>query len=119
MLRFCCIALAVIQKNAPSCKNCVHFRPYSRLLDYGDDRGRCSLFGEKNIVSDEVVYTPASNCRNNETLCGPQGGLFRQDAFTPIKEFAHNNNSPLQLAIYFLLIYLFVAAAGVYLPKIE
>ena len=49
-----------------SCINCLLFieTPSPYLF------GRCNKFGEKNLVSGEIDYELASNCRKNKKKCG-------------------------------------------------
>jgi hypothetical protein len=41
--------------------------------------GRCSKFGEKNIITDEIKYDYADKCREKESLCGKEGKYFEKE----------------------------------------
>jgi len=73
--------------NAPSCKNCVYFRP--SLIGLRDDSiytfGKCHKFGEKDVVSDKIRYTFADMCRTDEFKCGFRGKYFVQEKYAPIR----------------------------------
>lgn len=58
----------------PSCKNCIHYKPFSNNYDLG----KCSVFGEKNIISDEISNNYADKCRNDENKCGIEGKYFKE-----------------------------------------
>ena len=57
--------------NNPSCKNCMYF--YSNI-NYR--YSTCKLFGNKNIITDEIIYDLAIETRNNENKCGIKGKYF-------------------------------------------
>lgn len=59
---------------AAICKNCAYFRepkrPQSILM------GKCTKFGEKNIISGTIKYLSAQEIREDEDLCGKRGIYF-------------------------------------------
>jgi hypothetical protein len=54
------------------CKNCAYFREVrgQALL------GKCTKFGEKNIITGKISYACAYNVRNDEDLCGKRGVYY-------------------------------------------
>lgn len=57
----------------PSCNKCIHYQPTSLSND-----GYCKLFGEKNIISNDIRYEWASRCRENENKCGLQAKHYKE-----------------------------------------
>ena len=53
-------------KHLPACINCKHFQ--KTIL--GAFTGKCTLFGEKDVVTDEIKYKDARDCRLDEEKCG-------------------------------------------------
>lgn len=62
----------------PSCKDCVHYKPkpYSRILHDNSTYARCSLFGNKDVISGKVSFEYASVCRSSEVKCSINGNHF-------------------------------------------
>jgi len=63
----------------PSCKNCIFYQPSKHGIDFSSTMGRCSKFGEKNIITDEIKYDYADKCREKESLCGKEGKYFEKE----------------------------------------
>jgi hypothetical protein len=63
----------------PSCKNCIYYKPSKHGIDFSSTMGRCSKFGEKNIITDEIIYEYADKCRQKESLCGKEGKYFEKE----------------------------------------
>ncbi len=60
--------------NYPICKNCVHF-----LQNQGNDEfSKCKMFGEKNLINGEIVYSYADMCRNIEKRCNITGKYYEE-----------------------------------------
>jgi hypothetical protein len=59
--------------NIPSCKNCIYFEPSLYNSDY---LSRCTKFGEKNIITDEINHDFANSCRKTDEKCGLEGKSF-------------------------------------------
>ena len=74
--------------NKLACKNCIHYipPPYTK---YESSNSRCSKFGSKDIVTDEITYDYASSCRNNESKCGEDGLYYEKDSDIEFKKFKH------------------------------
>ena len=70
--------LRPIIKNAEAavCKNCAYFqepkKPQSLLM------GKCTKFGEKNIVTGAIKYLLAQEIRADEDLCGKRGIYYSE-----------------------------------------
>ena len=57
----------------PECSQCLHF---SKPTGANIDLGICSKFGKKNIISGNIIYFFARDCRNLSELCGIDGKYF-------------------------------------------
>ena len=55
----------------PACKNCIHFVE-NEVVSFS----RCAFFGEKNLITGEIIYKYADLTRNNE--CGVSGKYFEK-----------------------------------------
>ena len=81
----------------PICGNCVHFinsfdsyakkgiqnSPENKTNYFYDDvpidnLGKCKMFGKKNIVTGQIKYEYAENCRENKEKCDIQGKYFEE-----------------------------------------
>ena len=40
--------------------------------------GKCVLFGEKDVVTDQILYYNARDCRVDETKCGMNAIHFKE-----------------------------------------
>jgi hypothetical protein len=74
--------------NIPSCKNCIHYRP-SIHNEFTSTLNKCTLFGEKDIITDEITYDYADTCRRDETKCGPVGFGFKKEKNIQLKIANH------------------------------
>lgn len=66
---FLCVPKKVVIKNEnlPVCLHCIHFSP---------EYSKCTKFGEKNIITNEIRYNSAEYCREDENKCGEKGTYF-------------------------------------------
>ena len=55
----------------PICSNCLHFIEPTNTNPY--DGYRCKKFGEMNLVTGEIRYELAANCRLDDDMCGEEG----------------------------------------------
>jgi hypothetical protein len=62
--------------NVPACRNCIFYKPDVYGDEFGSPYSRCEKFGEKNIITNEIKYDFAEDCRKDETKCGIQGRYF-------------------------------------------
>uniref|UniRef100_A0A6C0E3B0 Uncharacterized protein n=1 Tax=viral metagenome TaxID=1070528 RepID=A0A6C0E3B0_9ZZZZ len=95
----------IINRNLPSCKNCIHFIPYDGT-DFGSSLGKCHNYGTKNIISDKIHYEYADNCRQDKTKCGKEGRHFEKELNLPLKKMKHyikNNWTILLLSTFYLV----------------
>ena len=69
----------------PSCKNCIYFTPRYIDNDYTSSFSRCSQFGNKDIITDVIVYDFADSCRNDEMKCGKEGRFFEEEKDIDLK----------------------------------
>ena len=58
---------------APNCNKCIHMIPSKYSTKFSSPYSRCKKFGEKNLVSGEIVYYYANNCRKHKDYCGQSG----------------------------------------------
>jgi hypothetical protein len=66
--------------NYPSCINCVHYNANFINSEYGSTLNKCSHFGEKNIITDKIIYNYADICRENDSMCGIEGTYFVEES---------------------------------------
>ena len=90
----------------PSCKNCVFYTPFPKSSSFTSSLSKCEKFGEKNIVTDEIIYDYADSCRKDESKCGKDGNYFEEETNIEGKKFRHKLivNSPYCLPIMILSI---------------
>ncbi len=77
---------SLIKNNNPTnlCVNCVHYMqykydyPHDELYAYKTKIGNCALFGKKHLVTGEIDYENAFECRINESKCGKKGQFYIQ-----------------------------------------
>ena len=71
-----------IIKNKNPCINCIHYvkykykNPYDELYETNPISGKCSLFGEENLVTGVIEYESALICRINDSQCGKEGRFY-------------------------------------------
>ena len=81
----------VIKKPINLCVNCVHYMkykydyPHDELYAYKTKIGTCALFGKQHLVTGEIDYDNALECRLNELKCGKNGQFFIQKDKDTIK----------------------------------
>jgi hypothetical protein len=73
----------------PSCKKCIRYLPSVYHLDFGSNMNRCSKFGEKNMISDEIKYDFVESCRKDEKKCGEKGEYFEEEPNLVLKLTMH------------------------------
>ena len=61
--------------NSPECRNCKHFMPKKGALEEYE-YGRCSQFGEKDVVTGKIKYKYASVSRILSWECGEKGKYY-------------------------------------------
>jgi len=74
-------SLFIKNKDLPSCANCKFYR--ARLQTYKNgtiitENGKCTIFGEKNLESGEIIFRDALACRLNHSECRPDGVYFEE-----------------------------------------
>ena len=89
----------------PSCKKCIHYLPSVYHLDFGSNMNRCSKFGEKNMISDEIKYDFVESCRKDEKKCGEKGEYFEEEPNLVLKLTMHRLA---YLTPYFFIMFLFL-----------
>ena len=89
----------------PSCKNCVFYKPNSGS-EFTSSLSKCEMFGEKNVVTDEIVHDYADSCRRDESKCGKEGNYFEEETNVKGKKFRHQIivKLPYSLPIFLLVI---------------
>lgn len=72
----------IINNHLPSCSRCIHYQDFfSILLPVNNRFGKCSKFGEKNIITGKISYEYADDIRSDEDKCGNDGKLFEPRKF--------------------------------------
>jgi len=90
--------------NIPSCKNCIHFKPYVNT-DYYNELSKCQKFGKKDIISGKINYDYADNCRKDENKCGNEAKYFVKDDNVDIKYIYYAIIANLPIGIITILIF--------------
>ena len=69
--------------NYPICGNCVNYRHFipiqrtRRIYDFEySNMGVCMKFGEKNMITGEIKYDSAIDCRNDKSKCTKHARYF-------------------------------------------
>lgn len=62
-------------KELPICSKCIHFIEYTNNYPYdpipsNEQYGKCNKFGEVNMITGEIDYDLASDCRLDNSKCG-------------------------------------------------
>jgi hypothetical protein len=76
--------IAVIRnQDIKVCIKCVSFIRYKNNYPYDSltnnkEYGKCSMFGEKNMVTGDIEYINAARCRADETKCGRNGNAYEE-----------------------------------------
>jgi len=61
----------------PVCKNCLNFSPLDESSSIESSKfGLCTKFGAKNMITGEIKYDSAINCRNDASKCSNFGFHF-------------------------------------------
>ena len=99
--------------NTPACKNCIYYKP-NICNHFTSPLNKCTKFGEKNIISDKIIYDYADHCRNDENKCGKKGKFFIQEKNIYIKFIIHKivNN-----IIFFIMPFIPVVLYIIYFLK--
>lgn len=67
----------------PICLNCSHFiRPTELQKEYRDNYelyGRCKKFGKMSLITGEIEYDNARNCRLDDETCGNIGTEYTEE----------------------------------------
>lgn len=72
-----------IKTNRNICIKCSHFsKPFNRLASEALD-GKCKLFGTQNVVTGELEYDYAFECRRNILKCGMEAKFYRSIDMLP------------------------------------
>jgi hypothetical protein len=74
---------------APSCKKCVHMIPSKDIIQFSSPYSRCKKFGVKDMVTDEINYYYASDCRKYTNTCGSAGSHFQLEPNLTHKIWKH------------------------------
>ena len=67
----------IINLKVPICKNCVYFKPNNYDGKFYD-LGKCTKFGQMDIVSGIIEYKYASTCRTSNNLCSFNGTYYEE-----------------------------------------
>ena len=77
-------SLIINTKPINLCVNCIHYMnhkyidPYDEIYSYKHKLGNCALFGKLHLVTGEIEYDAALECRLNELKCGKKGLFYIQ-----------------------------------------
>ena len=74
----------IIKKPINLCVNCIYYMnykytdPFDEIYSNKSRSGNCALFGKQNLVTGEIEYDSALECRLNELKCGKKGLFYIQ-----------------------------------------
>jgi hypothetical protein len=90
----------------PSCKNCIHHRPSIFSDNYISTFSKCSYFGKKDIITDNIEYDFADSCRQQNDKCGNEGKFYVKDKYvnTKLGIYTLIRNIPNISTIYIMVI---------------
>ena len=90
----------------PACTNCIYYKLYDN--DLTSPLNKCEKFGVKNVVTDEITYKYADDCRRDENLCGNSGKYFEQlpKSKMALKKLKHRLLRPVNIIITITVVYL-------------
>ena len=83
------VAAEIKNINIPSCRNCIHYKPNLLNLDFDSSLNKCSKYGEKNIVTNQIRYDYADLCRGNEDKCGKLAKGWEKETNIDLKVFKY------------------------------
>lgn len=89
----------------PPCKNCVFYKPSGSFADFASPYGKCEMFGDKNIVNDEITYEYADYCRKDINKCGKEGKYFEEDVNLPYKILVHKVTSTSYITVPIMILF--------------
>ena len=75
--------------NIPACRNCIHYKPDFYSNEFTSSYNDCNKFGEKNIISDKIIFESAASCRRDESKCGANGKYFEEEKNINLKVLKH------------------------------
>jgi hypothetical protein len=104
--------------NIPSCKTCIHYKPYLYTGEYSS-LSRCEKFGEKDIITDELKYDYVDSCRKDESKCGHLGKFHEKDENTDLKYIYYAILANLPIGIITVLTFVSIIANIYYTLKNE
>ena len=64
------------------------------------------MFGDKNIVNDEITYEYADQCRRDINKCGKEGKYFEEDVNLPYKILVHKVTSTSYITVPIMILFL-------------
>lgn len=69
----------------PSCKNCIYYRPSIFSNNYVSTFSKCTYFGTKDMITNNIEYDFVDSCRKNENQCGKEGKYYVKDKYINTK----------------------------------
>jgi hypothetical protein len=68
--------------NLPICVNCLHFIEHTNNYPYDEypnnKQGKCTKFGEVDVITGLVEYDFAKHCRDDIKKCGKNGSEYKE-----------------------------------------
>jgi hypothetical protein len=98
----------ILNLDIPSCRKCIFYKPSIYNNDFTSGLSKCEKFGEKDIITGEINYFFADNCRNDESKCGKIGKYYEKETYIEIKILNHLilSNLPTYLLTIIVFFYL-------------
>jgi hypothetical protein len=63
----------------PACSHCIHHQSNPLYNDFANPMNFCTKFGEKNIITNKIMYDTIISCRKDETKCGLLAKHFEEE----------------------------------------
>lgn len=79
-----------IKKTNNPCINCINYikykyaYPHDEIYDRKTILGTCSKFGKEHLVTGEIEYDDALECRINDSKCGKEGRYYNSTIYQKI-----------------------------------
>ena len=98
--------------NIPSCRNCIHYKPFQYNSDFTSRSSKCEKFGEKDIITNEITYDYADSCRKDSSKCGNEGKYFEEEKNIDLKILKHSIVS--NYSTYCITLFIFLYSYTLY-----
>lgn len=96
----------------PACNSCKFYKP-EKYSSFDSTNSKCTFYGTKNLHTGEIDYSYATDCRKNETLCGQEGKLYKEEELINIVKLRHHFTSNVNLYILYVLLIFYASILSI------